>query len=116
MAPGAGQTVAIARDVNLCPVEALKAWLSAAEITTGEIFRSVNRHGHLQPGAVTNQVVAMVVKRYATAAGLDARKYAGHSLRAGLVTSAAMNNVPEYVTSAKRPTRAPTCSGSTSGT
>jgi site-specific recombinase XerD len=42
----------------------------------------VNRHGRLQDVAVTSQVVALVVKRYATAAGLDARKYAGHSLRA----------------------------------
>ena len=63
----------------------------------GGIFRAVNRHGQVQPGAITDQVVALVVKRYAAAAGLDARKYAGHSLRAGLVTSAAMNNVPEYV-------------------
>jgi integrase len=94
---GAGQTVGIARGVKLCPVEALKAWLSAAAITAGPIFRSVDRHGHLQDGAITPQVVALVVKRYATAAGFDARKYAGHSLRAGLVTSAAMNNVPEYV-------------------
>jgi hypothetical protein len=39
-----------------------------------------------------------VVKRYTEAAGFDPCKYAGHSLRAGLVTSAAMNSVPEYVT------------------
>jgi len=36
-----------------------------------------------------------VVKRYAAAAGLDPAKYAGHSLRAGLVTQAAMNGVQE---------------------
>jgi site-specific recombinase XerD len=94
---GAGQTVAIARGVKTCPVDALKAWLTTAGITSGPIFRGVNRHGNLQDGAVTAQVVALVVKRYAGAAGLDARKYAGHSLRAGLVTSAAMCNVPEYV-------------------
>lgn len=92
---GAGQVVAIARGVSMCPVEALKAWLTAAGITAGPIFRSVNRHGHLQDGAVTDQVVALVVKRYAAAAGLDARKYAGHSLRAGLVTQAAVNGVSE---------------------
>ena len=94
---GAGQVVGIARGVTLCPVVALKAWLSASEITAGSIFRPVNRHGQLQRSAITDQVVALVVKRYATAAGMDARKYAGHSLRAGLVTSAAMNNVSEYV-------------------
>ena len=94
---GAGQVVGIARGMNLCPAEAMKIWLKAAGITAGPIFRSVTRHGHIQPGAITDQVVALVVKRYAAAAGLDPRKYAGHSLRAGLVTSAAMNNVPEYV-------------------
>ena len=57
----------------------------------------MNRRGRLQLGAITDQVVALVVKRYAAAAGLDARRYAGHSLGASLVTSAAMNNVPEYV-------------------
>jgi integrase len=33
--------------------------------------------------------VALVVKRAAEAAGLDPTRYAGHSLRAGLATSAA---------------------------
>jgi len=41
------------------------------------------------------EAVAIVVKRYAAAAGLDPAKYAGHSLRAGLVTQAAMNGVQE---------------------
>ena len=36
-----------------------------------------------------------MVKRYAAAAGQDPAKYAGHSLRAGLVTQAAMNGVQE---------------------
>jgi integrase len=37
-----------------------------------------------------------VVKRYCEAVGLDPVKYAGHSLRAGMVTQAAMNGVPEH--------------------
>ena len=35
------------------------------------------------------QCVALVVKGYATRAGLDARGFGGHSLRAGFCTSAA---------------------------
>jgi hypothetical protein len=35
--------------------------------------------------------VALIVKRYAEAAGLDVEKLSGHSLRAGVVTSAAEN-------------------------
>jgi integrase len=34
--------------------------------------------------------VALIIKRYARAAGLDAQTFSGHSLRAGLATSAAM--------------------------
>jgi integrase len=41
------------------------------------------------------EAVAIVVKRHAAAAGLDPAHLAGHSLRAGLVTQAAINGVPE---------------------
>ena len=39
--------------------------------------------------------MALVVKRAAAAAGLDPRRYAGHSLRAGLATSAAAAGASE---------------------
>ncbi|HWF08030.1 MAG TPA: site-specific integrase [Bryobacteraceae bacterium] len=91
---GAGQVIGIAFGSKLCPVRALQEWLAAAQVSAGPIFRRIDRHGRLldwmSPGAV-----AIVVKRYAAAAGLDPAKYAGHSLRAGLVTQAAMNGVPE---------------------
>ena len=93
---GAGQIVGIARGTNLCPVAALKAWLAASGIAAGPIWRSVTRHGHVQPSRLTDQVVALVVKRYSAQAGLDGARYSGHSLRAGLVTQAAVNGVPEH--------------------
>jgi len=83
------------RRVETCPVRALRAWLEAAGITAGPIFRSVNRHGQVQPGRLSDKAVALVVKRAAEAAGLDASRYAGHSLRAGLATSAAAAGVQE---------------------
>lgn len=94
---GEGQQVAIpyGRRVDTCPVQALRAWLDAAGITEGPIFRSVNRHGQVQPGRLSDQTVRLVVKKAAEAAGLDATKYSGHSLRAGLATSAAANGVEE---------------------
>jgi hypothetical protein len=58
------------------------------------MFRHVDRHGRLLD-RMSPKAVAIVVKRYAAAAGLDPAKYAGHSLRAGLVTLAAMNGAPE---------------------
>ena len=41
------------------------------------------------PDALAAESVADVVKRYAEAAGLDPDVYAGHSLRAGFLTSGA---------------------------
>jgi integrase len=40
-------------------------------------------------GALTGQSVAKIIKRRCRAAGLDPSIYSGHSLRAGLATSAA---------------------------
>ena len=39
--------------------------------------------------------VGQIVKRTAKAAGFDPEMFAGHSLRAGLITNAAENDVPE---------------------
>lgn len=78
-----------------CPVRALQAWLTAADIQEGPLFRSVNRHGQVQARALSDKTVVLVVKRCAEAAGLDASQYAGHSLRAGLATAAAQAGVSE---------------------
>ena len=82
---------------DTCPVRALRAWLDAAGITTGPIFRGVAkggktvRRGRLDPGSV-----ARIVKRAATRAGLpDADDFSGHSLRSGLATEAARSGVTD---------------------
>lgn len=80
---------------DTCPVRALQGWLEASGITTGPIFRPINRHGQILPGRLSDKAVALVVKRAAEAAGLDPTRYAGHSLRAGLATSAAAAGVAE---------------------
>jgi site-specific recombinase XerD len=92
---GAGQTIGIARGTALCPAAALTAWLQAASITTGPVFRAI-KHGKVQSPRLRDRTVALIVKRYAGAAGLDPKKFAGHSLRAGCVTQAAMSGVPEF--------------------
>jgi integrase len=76
-------------------VRALAGMCDAAGITEGVFFRSVNRHGQVQPGRLSDKAVALLVKRSAVAAGLDAAKYSGHSVRAGLATSAAAAGVQE---------------------
>jgi integrase len=73
---------------GLGPVAALKAWLEAARITTGPIFRSVRKGGAI--GArLPAQSVADIVKAYAERVGLDPALFAGHSMRSGFLTSAA---------------------------
>ncbi len=79
-----------------CPVKALKAWLDHAGISAGPVFRSIRKGGHIQTAAMTGQSIAILVKAYATAAGLDGTRFAGHSLRAGLLTSAAKAGVSSW--------------------
>lgn len=94
---GQGRKVAIPYGSNCdtCPVRSLQLWLEASGISSGPVFRSVNRHGKLQANRLSDKAVALVVKRTAEAAGLDSSKYSGHSLRAGMATSAAAAGVSE---------------------
>ena len=52
------------------------------------MFRSVDRHGRVGE-SLSPRAVANVVKTLAQRAGLDPSEFAGHSLRAGFITSAA---------------------------
>ena len=79
---------------DTCPVRSLKAWLEASGIESGPVFRSITRHGRIE-SRLSSGAVALVVKQYAGALGLDAATYAGHSLRAGLATSAAIAGASE---------------------
>jgi integrase len=84
----------LGRKPETCPVRAMRAWLEGAAIDSGPVFRSVNRHGKL--GArMSGYAVALVAKRYAGAVGREPRGYSGHSLRAGLATSAAIAGASE---------------------
>ncbi len=72
-----------------CPVGALQAWLDATGIADGPIFRRVDRWQNLRDKPLAPQAVALIVKAAAERAGLDADRFSGHSLRAGLATAAA---------------------------
>jgi site-specific recombinase XerD len=68
-------------------VAALAEWRAAANIETGALFRSVDKGGHVG-GRLSDRAVALIVKIAAARAGLDPAMISGHSLRAGLATSA----------------------------
>lgn len=88
---GEGRKVGIPRGVNQanCPIWALDGWRVAAGIETGSLFRVMNRHGQVLGNRLSGEGVALVVKRWIRELGYDAGQFAGHSLRAGLATSAA---------------------------
>jgi site-specific recombinase XerD len=94
---GSGQRIAIVRGQSktTCPVASLQTWLAESSIKEGPIFRKVNKADHVESRALTAQSVALVVKRYAECVGLDPNQVAGHSLRSGFATQAAINGVLE---------------------
>lgn len=88
-----GHAIAIVRqpDSPYCPVQALNDWLTVAEIERGALFCRMFRGDKVGLSRLSAQSVALVVKEYASRAGLDWERYAGHSLRSGFLTSAAKN-------------------------
>ena len=68
---------------QFCPVIALKKWIDAFEKNQNKIFN------------ISDKNVALIIKKYASIAGLDSNKYAGHSLRSGFATSAAESGAEE---------------------
>ena len=94
---GAGRKVGIPYGANpeTCPVRVVQRWTEEAAIASGPLFRSINRHGRVQPGRLSGIDVARVVKKLVERAGLDPAKYAGHSLRAGHATTAAIGGASE---------------------
>jgi site-specific recombinase XerD len=87
---GLGRRIAIPRGEIACPVAALRAWLDVAGITEGAIFRRIvnKRAQRLTDRRLAARNVAAVVKAGAAKLGFDPATFAGHSLRAGFVTSA----------------------------
>jgi len=79
-----------------CPVKALEDWLANAAITEGPIFRQINRHGHISPQPMKPEAVSIVVRERVASIGLNPTLYSGHSLRAGLASSAAEAGVASW--------------------
>jgi integrase len=78
-------------------LKALKRWIEIGGIVEGTpLFRPVNKAGVVGVARLTDGSVARIVKARCAAAGLEAAEFAGHSLRAGMVTSAAESGVAEW--------------------
>lgn len=73
-----------------CPIAALEDYLQWAQIEEGPIFRSIRNDKPLSSRRLNENAVALIVKAAVRSLGLNPRDYAGHSLRCGFVTAAAM--------------------------
>jgi hypothetical protein len=65
----------------------------------GPLFRPVNKADRVSDDRLTAQSVALIVKAHCERAGLDPAQFAGHSLRAGFLTSAAKRGAMTLVRS-----------------
>ncbi len=94
---GAGRKVGIPYGrTRGCPVTALTDWLGRAGIEEGPVFRPVDRHGRVGNARLSGEAVSLAVKGRAADVGLNPDDYSGHSLRAGLATSAAAAGVSSW--------------------
>ena len=78
-----------------CPVVSLKTWIKISKITSGPVFRRFVKGSRLSENRLTDQTVALLIKKYLNLSGIDSKNYSGHSLRSGFATSAAESGVEE---------------------
>ncbi len=76
------------------PVEALNAWLAAAKIDKGSVFRGIGRWGTVSRRALDPQSVNAILKQRAKMAGLEPGEFSAHGLRSGYLTEAANRGIP----------------------
>ena len=82
-------------NIQYCPVLSLKNWIEISNINSGPLFRRFSRGSKLSENRLTDQTVALLIKKYLKLAGIDNKNYSGHSLRSGFATSAAESGAEE---------------------
>ena len=78
-----------------CPVVSIQKWLKISKINNGSLFRRFNKGSKLSDKRLTDQTVALLIKKYLEMAGINSKNYSGHSLRSGFATSAAESGAEE---------------------
>jgi len=82
-------------NTQYCPVISLKKWINISNINSGPLFRRFSKSFNLSNNRLTDQTVALLIKKYLRLAGINSKNYSGHSLRSGFATSAADAGVEE---------------------
>ena len=82
-------------NLQYCPVLSIKKWIEISNIDTGPLFRRFSKGSKLTKNRLTDQTIALLIKKYLKLAGIESKNYSGHSLRSGFATSAAESGAEE---------------------
>jgi len=82
-------------NLKYCPVLSLKKWIEISKIDSGPLFRRFSKGSKLTDNRLTDQTIALLIKKYLKLAGIESKNYSGHSLRSGFATSAAESGAEE---------------------
>ena len=80
---------------TMCPVRVLSEWLSISNIKKGSIFRKISKSDNILENRLSDQTVALIIKKYTKIAKIENSNFSGHSLRSGFATVAASSGVDE---------------------
>lgn len=88
----AGEGLSVALPIlhnSICPVAALKRWLSTAEIDSGLVFPGISRWGQVRTTTMALSTLNLIIKTHAQRCQFEhSERFSSHSLRRGLATSA----------------------------
>ncbi|MFT4013982.1 MAG: tyrosine-type recombinase/integrase, partial [Paracoccus sp. (in: a-proteobacteria)] len=76
------------------PAHAVTAWIDAAGLTTGPLFRRITRHDTIGRNRLSAAGVSEILRRLLRDAGLPAGFASPHGLRSGFLTQAARDGAP----------------------
>lgn len=87
-----GTTFKVPALSRLCPVSAYQDWLGVSGVSTGPVFRRIDRWGHLGDDSLNPGSIIPLIRTLLEDAGVtNAEAYSSHSLRRGFASWASLN-------------------------
>ena len=94
---GSGEKIAIPHGRSaICPVKSLKVWFERSGADSEYVFRQVAKGGRVLADGLSDRAVNVILAERLRLSGFNPSGYSGHSLRAGLATSAAAQGVSSW--------------------
>lgn len=91
------KAIRLAEDPKLCAVRALRVWIETSPNPPADqpLFRGMTKHGTMRAARMNRESITLVLRRCAERVGIDVKKIASHSLRAGHVTQGYDDGIAE---------------------